>query len=314
VIARLALAACAASLAACAARVPPRPAGPPAPDPSAIEAFVAATRSCAGVRTLTAELRLSGRAGAERIRGTLQTGLAAPAAIRVEAVAPFGQPFFILGGRDNRATLLLPRDNQVLPDAPVPELLDRLTGLRIAADAVRVIITGCLAERPDPVDGRRWADGWQAVSLANPSAASPITAYLRTVDGAPVVVAADHGDWRVDYADHVNGFPRRVRLRSASGDAVDLTATVGQLSTNVPIPERAFAVDAPPSAAILSIDDLRRVTPLREGTSSKFEVQSERRSLEVVEFGPFAARRAYMADVALRSGPGDHHSNLTTTH
>jgi hypothetical protein len=266
VIRRVVVAVCAASLAACAARVPPRPTGATTPDPSAIDAFTTATRACAGLQTLTAELRLSGRAGGERIRGTLQAGLAAPASIRVEAVAPFGQPFFILGGRDDRATLLLPRDGRVLPDAAVPDLLERLTGLRLAAHDVRVILTGCLTESRDARDGRRWTDGWQAVSLTSP--ASPdiaITAYLRVVDGAPLVVAADRGPWRVDYANHFNGFPRSVRIRSATGDAVDISATIGQLSTNVPLPDRAFDVAAPAGAGVMTIDDLRSVAPLREG-------------------------------------------------
>ena len=269
------LAVCAASVAACAARLPPRPAGPFTPDPTAIDAFLAATRACVGVRTLTLELRLSGRAGAERIRGTLQAGLAEPASIRIEAVAPFGQPFFILGGRDNRATLLLPREDRVLPNAAVPDLLERLTGLRLAAEDVRLIVSGCLVEDPDAGDGRRWPDDWQAVSLSHASSPeAPITAYLRPVSGMPTVVAADHGAWRVDYANHAHGFPRTVRLRSAAGDSVDITATIGQLSTNVPIPDRAFEITAPPNAAEMTIEDLRRVAPLREGTSSKSKVQS----------------------------------------
>jgi hypothetical protein len=273
---RVVLAVCAASLAACAARVPPRPAGSFTPDPTAVDAFVTATRACAGVRTLTAELRLAGRAGAERIRGTLQAGLAQPASIRVEAVAPFGQPFFILGGRENRATLLLPRDNRVLPDAAVPDVLERLTGLRLAANDVRLIVSGCLAESLDARDGRRWPDGWQAVSLSHASSPdTPITAYLRPVASAPAIVAADYGAWRVDYAGHVNGFPRSVRLRSAAGESVDITATIGELSTNVAIPDRAFAIAAPPDAAVMRIDDLRSVAPLNEVQSSKFKVQSD---------------------------------------
>ena len=65
-------------------------------DPTAVEAFNTATRSCVGLKTVTAEIRLSGRAGTERIRGTLIAALAAPASVRFEAVAPFGAPFFIL--------------------------------------------------------------------------------------------------------------------------------------------------------------------------------------------------------------------------
>ena len=72
--------------------------------------------------------------------------------MRFEAIAPFGQPFFILAGRDDRASLLLPRDNRILTDASVPALLERLTGLSLGASDLRLILTGCLvgtrASRP----------------------------------------------------------------------------------------------------------------------------------------------------------------------
>jgi hypothetical protein len=211
---------------------------------------------------LTAELRLSGRAGDERIRGTLLTGLAAPAAIRFEAVAPFGAPVFILGGRDNRATLLLPREDRVLRDAAVPELLERLTGLSLGADDLRLILTGCLAREARPADGRAWPDGWRAVTVGD-----GVTAYLRDIDGAATIVAADHGTWRVDYANHANGWPRLVRLRSATDSRIDLTATIDQLEINTGIDDRAFAVDVPAGARPMTIDDLRSVAPLKEPPS-----------------------------------------------
>jgi hypothetical protein len=251
------LVACAATLAACAARAPARPTGPATPDPTAIDAFTQSIRQCAGLKTVTAELRLSGRAGQERLRGTLHTGLAAPASLRVEAVAPFGQPFFILAGRDNRATLLLPRDDRVLIDAPVPDVLERLTGLSLSAADLRLILTGCLSETPNPANGRAFARDWRAVDLA-----AGIVAYLRPIDGTPVVVAADHGDWRVDYAMHRNGFPRQVRIRSVAGD-VDMTAALEQVEVNTAIDPRAFEVVAPAGAAPITLDHLRSVVPLR---------------------------------------------------
>ncbi|MGH9176497.1 MAG: hypothetical protein ACRD1H_19155, partial [Vicinamibacterales bacterium] len=120
--------ACGVAIAGCAARAPVRPAGTSVPDANAVAAFLQATKQCAGLESLTAEIRLSGRAGSEKIRGTLHAGFTAPAALRFEAVAPFGPPVFILAGRENRATLLLPRDNRVLRDADVAQLLERLTG------------------------------------------------------------------------------------------------------------------------------------------------------------------------------------------
>jgi outer membrane biogenesis lipoprotein LolB len=244
-------------VAACAARAPARPTSAANPDPTAVDAFNQATRQCAGLRTVTAELRLSGRAGDERLRGTLHTGLAAPDALRVEAVAPFGQPFFILAGRENRATLLLPRDDQILADAPVPDVLARLTGLSLSAADLRLILTGCLSESPAPANGRAFSGDWRAVDLD-----SGIVAYLRPVNGIAAVVAADHGQWRVDYAAHRNGLPRQVRIRSTSGD-VDMTAALEQVEINTPIDPRAFEVVAPPNAVAITLDHLRSVVPLR---------------------------------------------------
>lgn len=252
-----ALTACAVALSACAARMPARPSGPATPDPTAVEAFTQATKPCADVRTVTAELRLSGRAGQERLRGTLLTGLEAPASVRVEAVAPFGQPFFILAGRDNRATLLLPRDESVLRDAPVADVLERLTGLTLTASDLRLVLTGCLSVPANPANGRAFGKGWRAVTLA-----SGIVAYLKNVNGSPAVVAADHGTWRVDYAAHASGWPRQVRIRSVSGD-VDVTAAVGELEINTDIDPLAFEVAVPANAASITLDHLRSVMPLR---------------------------------------------------
>lgn len=265
-IARVALAAGAVVLTACAARAPLRPSGTGIPDPTALDAFVQATRTCAGLQTVTTEIRLSGRVGRERMRGTLLTGLAAPASMRFEAVAPFGPPIFILAGRDNRATLLLPRDNRVLVDAAVPDVLERLTGLSLAANDLRVILTGCLVEQQPPTEGRRWPNGWRSVTVGR-----EITAYLRDVSGQPVVTAADHGRWRIDYANHLNGWPRQVRIRSAeagnsgaqSTPMIDLTAALDQLEINTGIDEKAFVVDPPAGAIPITLDDLRAVAPLR---------------------------------------------------
>jgi outer membrane lipoprotein-sorting protein len=255
---RIALAlAAVVALTSCAARPPARPSGAGTPDRTAIAAFTQATRHCAGLKTMTAELRLSGRAGGERLRGTLHTGLAAPAALRVEAIAPFGQPFFILAGRDNRATLLLPRDAQILKDAPVPDVLSRLTGLALSAGDLRLILTSCLSAPANPSNGRAFSRDWRAVDLDQ-----GITAYLRDVDGAPAIVAADHGEWRVDYGKHRSGLPREVRIRSTAGD-VDMRAALEQVEVNTEIDARAFEISAPPNAAPITLDHLRSVVPLR---------------------------------------------------
>jgi outer membrane biogenesis lipoprotein LolB len=194
----------------------------------------------------------------------LLAGFTTPAALRFEAVAPFGPPVFILAGRDNRATLLLPRDNRVLRDADVAQLLERLTGLSLAADDVRLILTGCLVDGGGLADGRVWPNGWRGVTVG-----AGITAYLNERNGVTTVVAADHGDWRVDYADHQNGIARTVRIRSAGSvrdsepSAIDISAVLGQLEINTAIAAKAFEVEVPPGAIPITLDDLRAVAPLR---------------------------------------------------
>lgn len=242
----------------CAAGVPKRPEGPGQPNAAASASFVAATRHCAGLRTVTAELRLSGRAGGERLRGTLHAGLAAPGALRLEAVAPFGPPVFVLASRDNRATLLFPRDGRVIVDVPLAEVLDRLTALALDADAVRQVLTGCLADGADPVGGRAWNGEWSAVAIS-----PDVTVYLQTRNGQPVVAAADYGSWLVDYSDHANGFARAVRIRSREPGRVDATARIEQLEVNTPIDDRAFVVEVPADAERITLNDLRAIAPLR---------------------------------------------------
>lgn len=266
--ARAAVVAAVVLVAGCARRAPERPQGPGTSDPAAIDAFNAATKACAGLKTLTAEIRLSGRAGGERLRGTLHAGFAAPASLRFEAVAPFGPPVFILAGRDNRATLFFPRDNRVLPDVPLSDVLDRLTALALNADDVRLVLTGCLVQNATPSEGRSWTGGLRAVTLA-----PDITAYVRDRNGVPAVVGADYGPWLVDYADHLNGWPRTVRIRSREPGrppspelrrtSVDATARLDQLEVNVAIDDRAFAVDVAADAERITLNDLRAIAPLR---------------------------------------------------
>lgn len=248
---------------ACAARTPPRPAGTPTPDPTAADAFVAATAACKGFRSIEGELSLSGRAGDERVRGRILTGLESGGAVRLEAVAPFGAPFFILAGRAERATLVLPREHRVLKDTAVADVLERLTGLTLGADDLRLIVSGCLVERAEPSAGRQWSGGWRAVTIGPDR-----VAYLRVVNGQPVLAAADYGSWHVDYSAHAGGFPRVVRVRRAGAvakaEAIDIIARIEQLQVNTQINPRAWSVEVPSDADPMTLDELRSIAPLAE--------------------------------------------------
>ena len=246
-------------LSACAAKAPPRPVGTPVPDPTAADAFATATAACKGFRSIEGELSLSGRAGGERVRGRVVTGLESGGAVRLEAVAPFGAPFFVLAGRNETATLVLPREHRVMKDTAVAAVLERLTGLALGADDLRLIVSGCLVERATPTDGQQWGGGWRAVTIGPER-----VAYIRMQNGQPVLAAADYGPWRVDYSAHASGFPRVVRVRRAGDTAIDITARIDQLEVNTQINPRAWVVEVPSDADPMTLDELRSIAPLAE--------------------------------------------------
>ena len=248
------------TLISCAARrveIPTDP-GTPFPDYPAVHAQV--SNACAGVRTLTAELGLSGRAGRQRIRGRVVAGFEQPASMRLEGVAPFGGPTFILAASGATATLLLPRDNRVVHDSRADEILGALTGVRLAPGDLQAILTGCVTVQPRAVAGRLHPNNWASVDLQGGA-----TIFLRRDAGAWRPRAARRAGWQIEYPVWQGRFPATVRLLSESPDAdVDLTATVAQLETNVHLEAAAFAVVVPPDAIELTLKELRDAGPLGE--------------------------------------------------
>lgn len=237
--------------AGCAARGPIRPGGTATGDPAALTALTAANAHCSPLRTATTEIRLAGRAGPQRIRARLLAGFAEPSSLRLEALAPFGAPALVLASDGAATTLLFPRDKQVLRGAPVASVLETLTGLALDATELRRMIFGCLA--PAGGRGERYGAAWQAV------AAGDTRVYLHK--GVPV--AADYRGWQIDYAGHLSGVARQVRVRrTVAAGLIDLTATLGDVELNIDLDPRAFVVDVPADAVAISLDDLRQSSPL----------------------------------------------------
>lgn len=266
---RALLVALALGAAACATAATIRlPDGPWADEPSAAGAFESASAACRGVRTLTAELGVRGKAGRSKIRGRVLAGFERGGSLRLEAPAPFGAPVFILVSRANRATLLLPRDRRILRDVAVDDVLDAITGLRRSSDDVLALLAGCLtADAASAGTGQRSSGGWLRVGLTG-----GVTAFLAS-DGGRWRVAAGQGGagaasaWTVSYAAFTSGFPGAVTIRQeASMGAAEtaLTFQVSQLETNVPIDPRAFDVIIPPDTQPLTLDELRQTGPLAD--------------------------------------------------
>jgi hypothetical protein len=240
----------------CAARLPARPGGATTPDPEAVTAYLAATAQCRPLRTATAAVALSGRVGGNRVRGRLATGFAAPASIRLEALAPFGAPALLLASDGATTTLLFPRDNQVLRDTSVAEVLDAITGLALGADQLRDVLFGCFSVAGGA--GLRFNQDWQAVD------ADGVRVYLQRGR----VAAADYRGWLVDYGAPTAGTGRTVRVRrtSAAG-AVDLTAVLSQVEMNVELPAAAFTLTVPDGVVAITLEELRAASPLAPQSS-----------------------------------------------
>src|SRR5262249_13492303 len=132
--------ACGVALSACGARRLNLPTDPGTAFPDAAAVYAQLSAACTRANTLTAELGLSGHAGRQRLRGRALAGFARPDAMRLEGVAPFGAPAFILASRGRTSILLLPRDDRVLRGAQAEEILGALTGIALApADLLAIL-------------------------------------------------------------------------------------------------------------------------------------------------------------------------------
>ncbi len=257
------------------------PAGPGTPAPDAVEVLAQASMACRGIRTLTAEVAASGKVNGQRVRVRLSVGVAAPASARIEAVAPFGAPLFILASQDDDTTLLLPRDDRVLQHGRSREVLDAVVGVPLDAAALRTLLTGCLPEAAAggtlTEAGPQWrllhalrGDGRDDIYLHRAGGASQswqVAAMVRTrVEDVGGGSLRENAAWLAEYGDRANGLPRSVRLVSVDenghpNNAFDLTLALSQVETNVSLGPEVFRVAAPRTATPITLDELRHARP-----------------------------------------------------
>jgi hypothetical protein len=229
--------------------------------------------ACMGVRTFTAELALSGRAGRQKLRGRVVAGFARPASMRLEGVAPFGPPAFILASSGGTTVLLQPRDSRVLRGARAEDVLGALTGVTLGPSDLQAILAGCVVPAPQAIGGRLHANGWASIDLMGGA-----TLYLQSVgrtspkpgeggSGSPAwqLRAARRAGWQIDYPLWSGSFPQSVRLQSDDPALmVDLTAALSQVETNTDLDATAFTVNVPNDADPITLDELRANGPLGE--------------------------------------------------
>ncbi|MFI5177612.1 MAG: hypothetical protein ACHQO8_03570 [Vicinamibacterales bacterium] len=200
---------------------------------------------------------MHGHAGPDRLNATMIGLVTTAGQISMTVPMMFGQPVFVLGGTASAATLWLPRDHRVLT-ARADEIVEALTGLRLAPRALLAILSGCVGQSPVMTGS---------------------TLYGRlgaiTSDDARVFVERRDDRWRVtrglaggliiEYRDIQGDWPRALRLTTDAGrtPAVDLTLTLDQIEVNVTHAAREFVVNVTPDATAMSLDDLRAAGPLR---------------------------------------------------
>ena len=250
------------ALGACAPAPLHLPTGPSAPLLDSGPILRDALAHCVGLHSITAELGLSGRVGTTKLRGRLQVGFARPDRLRLEAVAPFGAPFFIVAGQQTSATLWLPRDARVLRDAAPADLVDALAGFSATPDDLAAWLAGCPAAVFPAGPARSFGADWTEVD-----AGGRIAWFHRTDRWH--LVASSSGGLSVEFAAPRGVQPTRLRIRrdgSADRPAVDVGLSIGQVDTNVALGPEAFRVDVPSDATPITLDELRRSGPLREST------------------------------------------------
>lgn len=243
------------------------PAGPGEPASDAREVVANATEACRSITTLSAEVGVSGKVDRQRLRGRLLVGVAAPASARLEAVAPFGAPLFILAAVQNDATMLLPRDNRVLEHGHPDQILAALTGVPLDAEELRITLTGCWNANPRVQLARQYGPDWREIHVEPDHV---LVLHRQGASGPWRLVGVTHNieqsgrRWTAAYRDFQNDLPRSVRIASADSERAgtfDLTLTLSQTETNVPLGPEVFRVEIPRSAEPITLDELRHARP-----------------------------------------------------
>jgi hypothetical protein len=228
------------------------PAGPGVPAPGADEAWDAATRECRDLTGFAPTLRLGGRIAGARVPGlTVLGAVTAGGGIRLQATGA-GRTLFELAGTNDRATFYWREDNKAAT-ARAEELVEALVGLKIGADALLPILTGCVTREAAAPAGRRHD------RLTEISAGS-----------SRVFLEQHRSVWRVRYAEvrglaveYVWGaaaFPREVRIAAQRGTPSEVLLTLridDDPIVNPVLGPETFALKVPATAAPMTLDEIR---------------------------------------------------------
>jgi outer membrane biogenesis lipoprotein LolB len=248
-------------VAGCGARRLALPTDSGTPLPEFADIHMRVSEVCRGVRTLTGELTLSGRAGDDRVpRVNVESGFKQPALMRLDMRGPLGPTVATLAANGKSTTLILNRERRYVTGVRASEILGAMIGVTLEPPDLQAMLTGCVVPSPKPTAGRRHENGWASIDLEGGA-----VVYLQPVGQTGWRVRAGRRDeWRVEYPEWSEGasFPQKLVLRSEMPVRVEITASVSDVETNANLNDDPFTVQPPKDFAPLTIEELREAGPL----------------------------------------------------
>ena len=219
---------------------------------------------CAGVRTMTAEIGLSGKAGDESVGGRVVAGFERPDSMRLEGVGPLlvGTVFTFVA-RGGTATLVLHRDSAVLRNESPDAILEAMTGVALAPADLQAVFTGCVLPAPRATGGTLHGNGWASIDIETAEPPRRTAKLFLERSGAQWRLrSAQRERWQIDYRPWTGSFPQSVTLTGREV-RVNISATLSQVETNQDIDAAAFTVDVRKDLTPITLKELRDVGPLR---------------------------------------------------
>ena len=227
------------------------PPGGPGVVTDASEAWTAATASCKGAQHYSAALKISGRAGSQRIWHLAIDTAVTPTQIYMGATFS-GQPVFVLAGSAKEATLWLRREQRAVK-APAGDIIEAILGLAMPPDRLLALLTGC-ATRSLDVTAAASHNGLVAVQTAD------ARVFIERQGTVWRTRGAEAEGFRVEFLWKTSALPEKVWIRSTPGrePSASLDVSVADPTISDQIPASVFN---PPSGAAsadpMTLDELR---------------------------------------------------------
>lgn len=252
--------ACALALAstACTRAMFVPPVGPGTPVTDAAAAWTEATTACRSARTYTGALRLSGRAGDQRLWPvSLESAVTSDNAVYLSATVA-GRSIFVLAGTAQQAGLWLRADRRVVTARP-SEIVEAMIGVALEPRRWLAVLSGCVTGEAEVESAERHG---KLLTIRTRDA----RVHLARQGASWRTVAGEADGFVVEFGWGASQFPKEIWIWSAPGraPASSLHVSVRDSAINTDVPPAIFRLPAGAAAAVpMSLDELRAAGPLR---------------------------------------------------